>query len=68
MAHEIRFDWDEANTSHLARHNVRREEAEQAVLNGFVELEVQAMGQEERYVVVGHTNRARFLTLVFTTR
>ena len=30
---EIEFDWDEANISHVARHSVLPEEAEQVILN-----------------------------------
>jgi hypothetical protein len=36
---EIEFDWDDANIGHLARHNVRPEEAEQVIFNNPVILE-----------------------------
>jgi len=68
VADEIRFDWDESNISHIARHNVCREEAEQVVINGFVEIEYQFINEEERFLIVGRTNRGRFLTLSLTSR
>lgn len=68
VADEIRFDWNDANIGHLARHNVNPEEAEQALRNGPVEIEYQDIGGEKRYVDIGRTNRGRFLTLVATER
>ena len=44
VADEIRFDWNDANSGHLARHNVNPEEAEQALRNGPVEIEYQDIG------------------------
>jgi hypothetical protein len=38
---EIEFDWDEANTSHVARHSVLPEEAEQVILNDPVDLGIE---------------------------
>lgn len=68
VADEILFDWDEANISHLGRHNIMRPEAEQVVLNASVEIGYQVIEGEERYVIAGRTNGARFLTLVFANR
>lgn len=68
VADEIKFDWDESNLNHLARHNVSREEAEQVILNGFVEIDYQVVSTEERALVIGLTNAARFLTLLWTER
>ena len=44
---EIEFDWDEANTSHVARHSVLPEEAEQAILNDPVDLGIEIVEGEE---------------------
>ncbi|HXE10619.1 MAG TPA: BrnT family toxin [Bryobacteraceae bacterium] len=68
MADEIEFDWDEDNVNHLARHNVTSPEAEQAVLNGSIEIAYQIVEDEQRYVIVGRSNAGRFLTLVWTER
>ncbi|MFZ0594650.1 MAG: BrnT family toxin [Bryobacteraceae bacterium] len=68
VADEIKFDWDEANVNHIAHHNVSREEAEQVIASDFVDLEWLFINGEERFVVIGRTNRGRFLTLVFTHR
>lgn len=68
MAGEIRFDWDDENLNHLRRHNISREEAEQVVNNGITEYDYQEINYEERFVVVGLTNRGRVLTLVLTDR
>lgn len=50
---EIDFDWDEANTGHLTRHSVIPEEAEQVVLNGPVDLDMEIVDGEERYLNLG---------------
>ena len=44
MNPEIEFDWDEANVSHVARHKVSPEEAEQVILNDPVDLRVEITG------------------------
>jgi uncharacterized DUF497 family protein len=68
VAGDIGFDWDEANVRHIARHGVSPEEAEEAILNGPVEVDYQVVDGEERYVVVGLSDAARFLTIVWTDR
>jgi hypothetical protein len=30
---DVRFDWDQANAEHIARHSVKPNEAEQAIRN-----------------------------------
>ena len=64
MADEIRFDWDEANVGHIARHHITPIEAEQAVLNG-AEIDLQLVDDEERLIVVGRANPGRFLTIAW---
>jgi uncharacterized DUF497 family protein len=65
------FDWDEANRSHLARHNVTPQEAEEVVLGDPLDIELQtAEGSsgEERILHVGETRKGRILELVSTWR
>jgi uncharacterized protein len=62
------FDWDEANIGHLARHNVRPEEAEQVISREPVDLGIQMVEGEERYLNLGSTERGRVLLVVTTWR
>ena len=48
MAEAIRFDWDKANTEHIALHGVMPEEAEQALENDPVDLDYEVVGAEDR--------------------
>ena len=63
---EIEFDWDEANIGHVARHSVLPEEAEQVVLNHPIDLGVEIVEREERYLNLGATMRGRVLLVVTT--
>ena len=64
----IEFDWDEANVGHLARHGVSPEEAEQAVLNNPLDLGMDVIENEERYLSLGATRRGRIVVVVTTWR
>jgi len=64
----VEFDWDEANTRHLARHKVTPVEAEQAFLNEAVEIDYQFVDHEGRFVAIGTTAVGRFLVIVYTMR
>jgi uncharacterized protein len=66
--HEWTRDWDEANVGHLARHSVRAEEAEQVVLSDPVDLGMEIVEGEERYVNLGATMQGRVLLVVTTWR
>lgn len=68
MADEIGFDWDEANIGHIARHDVKPEEAEQVIANDPLELKPQLIEGEERFPNVGITNGGRWLVVVLTER
>jgi uncharacterized protein len=68
VADEIRFDWDEANVEHIARHGVTREEAEQVIDNGPLELKPQVIEGEERFPNVGLTDAGRWLVVVLAER
>jgi uncharacterized DUF497 family protein len=65
---EIEFDWDEANIGHVARHGVSPEEAEQVILNDPVDLEMEIVAGEERYLNLGATMKGRVLLVVTTWR
>ncbi len=65
---EIEFDWDEANIGHVARHSVLPEEAEQVILNDPVDLGVEIIKREERYLNLGATAQGRVLLVVTTWR
>jgi hypothetical protein len=56
---EIEFDWDEANVGHLARHSVLPEEAEQVIHNNPVDLGMEIIEREERYLNLGATLSSR---------
>ena len=64
-----RFNWDASNRKHLARHGVKPQEAEQAILDPrMIVVEIEHVGGEERSRVVGMTRKGRVLTLVSTFR
>jgi len=62
------FIWDNANRSHLARHNVSPEEAEQVIQNEPLDLEFQVVNGEIRNPQIGETNAGRILAVISTQR
>ena len=56
---EIEFDWDEANIGHVARHSVLPKEAEQVILNDPVDVGMEIVEGEERYLNLGATVHGR---------
>jgi uncharacterized protein len=69
--HALIFDWDEANLGHVAQHNVKQEEAEQAILGDPLDIEMQVAEQgndEERLLQIGETVKGRILQLLSTWR
>jgi uncharacterized protein len=62
------FDWDAANIQHIARHDITPVEAEEAMLNGPVEIDYQVIDGQQRFVAVGMTRLGRFLTIVWAER
>ena len=62
------FDWDEANISHIARHNITPEEVEQVLVNDPVDLGEQSENTERKFIQVGLTQEARCLAVVTTWR
>ena len=65
---ETEFDWDEANIGHVACHSVLPEEAEQVILNDPMDLGMEIVEGEERYLNLGATAQQRILLVVTTWR
>ena len=65
---ELIFEWDDANTGHIARHDATRSEVEQVFGNDPLDLAAEVADGEERYTGVGHTHRLRVLVVVWTMR
>jgi uncharacterized protein len=64
-----KFDWDDANIGHIARHGVAAEEVEQAFANDpLVVLAIHKRGGEERVLCAGLTDKGRALQFVYTMR
>jgi uncharacterized DUF497 family protein len=68
MALELGFDWDDANTDHLARHKVTTAEFEEAIRNDPVLFDYDNVDGEERWSGLGSTDALRVLVLAFTIR
>ena len=64
----MRFNWDQANTKHLARHGITREEAEEALANDPLVVQLQEHTAEQRVLCLGRTDRGRLLAVVYTER
>ncbi len=63
------FDWDGANTEHLAQHQVRPEEAEQAINDPHALSYPAREGEgEARFGVLGATVEGRVPTVIYTWR
>ena len=63
-----KHECDEANIGHVARHSVLPEEAEQVILNDPVDLGMEIVEGEERYLNLGATVQHRILLVVTTWR
>lgn len=62
------FEWDEENTSHVARHGVTPQEAEEALTLDPLDFETQQVDHEERFSQIGITRQLRVLYVVATWR
>lgn len=65
---EVRFEWDEANTKHLARHGIRPAEFEQAMRNDPVLFDYDNVEGEDRWTGIGATDALRTLIVSSTIR
>ena len=63
MGSEIEFDWDEANIGHVARHSVLPKEAEQVILHDPVDLGLEIVEGEERYLNLDAKVQGRVLVV-----
>ena len=43
---DVRFDWDQANAEHIARHSVKPNEAEQAIRNDPLDMNYEVIDGE----------------------
>jgi uncharacterized protein len=68
MCLRMEFDWDAANTAHIARHGITIDECEEAYRNGPLVIEHQRRKYERRRLCLGETRRGRLLTFVVTER
>jgi uncharacterized DUF497 family protein len=59
------FDWDESNVSHISRHRVAPEEAEEVLSNNAAVVEIRSRRGEARILAVGETDGGRALAVVF---
>ena len=65
----IQFDWDNANVSHIAKHDVIPQEAEEVLCSDPLEMGFEVTEQgEERWSYLGETALSRLLYLVITLR
>ncbi len=56
--------WDEWNIEHIARHDVKPEETEQACTGKYLA----RRGREGTYTVIGQTQSGRYLTMILAPR
>lgn len=64
------FDWDEANSIHIARHKVLPNEAEDVFFDKANTLydDLKHSIKEVRFIIIGKTQKGRLLYQVFTKR
>ena len=62
------FEWDRNNLHKIRTHQIRCEEAEQALLNDPIPIYDQEVEGELRFVYYGETNAGRLLAVVLTER
>jgi hypothetical protein len=64
----IRFEWDDGNTDHIARHGVTPVEAEEVIAGDPIVLQVQYRYGERRVLCAGKTAKGRAIAVVYTVR
>jgi len=62
------FDWDDANQTHIARHDVSVTEAEEASMGHTIDIDSYVVDDEVRFEDVGMTLAGRILQIVTTDR
>ena len=66
----MKFDWDEANISHIAKHKVVQSEAEDIFFdeNNMQDEDLGHSTAEERFLIIGKTAKRRLLYQIFIKR
>lgn len=66
----IEFEWDEANIAHIAKHDVRPEEAEEVFFDKdkIQDEDIKHSTVEKRFLIIGKTKKGRLLYQIFTIR
>jgi uncharacterized DUF497 family protein len=62
------FEWDRNNLGKIRAHKIKREAAEQALLNNPIPVYEQDVEGERRFVYYGETNAGRLLAVIVTER
>ena len=62
------FEWDRNNLRKIRAHRIKREEAEQALLNDPIPIYEQDVEEELRVVYYGETTAGRLLAVIVTER
>ena len=62
------FDWDEANISHIAEHDVLPSETEEVITSSPLDVGFELRNGEKRIRQVGETSTGRILMVVSTMR
>ena len=62
------FEWDRNNLRKIRGHQIKREEAEQALFNDPILIYEQDIEGERRFVYYGETNAGRLLAVIVTER
>jgi uncharacterized DUF497 family protein len=64
------YDWDNANISHIAKHHVTPDEAEDVFFDeqNVLDDDVRHLSAEERFIIIDKTQKGRLLYQIFTRR
>jgi len=62
------FEWDRNNLRKVQAHRIKKEEAEQALMNDPIPVHEQDAEGERRFVYYGETDRGRLLAVIVTER
>jgi len=63
-----KFQWDQANTEHIAPHAITPQEVREVFSRIYAEVPTDPVDGEDRYWAIGTTARGRHLTIAFTER
>ena len=62
------FEWDRNNLRKVQAHRIKKEEAEQALMNDPIPVDEQDAEGERRFVYYGETDTGRLLAVIVTER